>query len=125
MPSGSSSQRRRTSRTALGAILSSIAGIQEVVAGKTLTQYSQDWLTRHAVERGMEIISEATRRLPAALLKQHPEINWKQIMGMGNVLRHDYDDIVDEVIFDAAVKRLPALKAAILAIEANLDEPDE
>ena len=42
----------------------------------------------------MEIISEATRRLPAALLKQHPEINWKQIMGMGSVLRHDYDDLL-------------------------------
>ena len=66
-----------------------------------------------------------SRRLPAELRDSRPEIDWKQVLGIGNVLRHDYDDIVDEIIYRAVVEKLPPLKIAILAIEASLDEPEE
>ena len=117
--------RKRSARPALGAILESIAKIESATAGKTLQEYSSDWLLKHAVERGIEIISEASRRLPAELRDSRPEIDWKQVLGIGNVLRHDYDDIVDEIIYRAVVEKLPPLKIAILAIEASLDEPEE
>jgi uncharacterized protein with HEPN domain len=41
------------------------------------------------VTRCLEIISEASRRLPESLKARHPEIPWKQIAGAGNVYRHD------------------------------------
>ncbi len=50
---------------------------------------------------------------------------WRKIRGIGNVLRHDYDDVVDEVIYGIATEDLPILKTAVLAIAASLDEPDE
>jgi uncharacterized protein with HEPN domain len=46
-------------------------------------------------------------------------------MAMGNVLRHDYDEIVDRVVFEVVQRDLPPLKAAITAIETALEEPEE
>ena len=114
---------QRLARPALQAILDAIDGIQAATAGKSLQSYSGDWLLKHAVERGIEIISEAARRVPPALREQHPEIPWKQIMAIGNILRHDYDRIVDRVIFEVVERDLPTLKDAIAAIESRLDEP--
>ena len=115
--------RRRLSRPALEAILVSIAGIEETVRGQTFDKYRSNWMMKHAVERGIEIIAEATRRLPPELLAQRPEVPWKSVMGIGNVLRHDYDEIIDGIIYEAATRGLPILKAAVTAIDAALDEP--
>lgn len=116
---------KRISRPAVLAILDSIQKIESAAEGVTLEEYSRDWRLKFAVERAIEILSEASRRLAPELGHQHPEVDWKQVMGIGNVLRHDYDDIVDSIILDAIRKRLPVLKSAIIAIEAGLDEPNE
>src|SRR5438128_1554271 len=115
----------RLARPALLSILDAIKGIEASMTGKTLKDYSSDWLLKHGVERGIEIVSEATRRLPEPLLAARPEIPWKQIAAIGNVLRHNYDHIVDRVIYEAVIRDLPALKIAITAIEANLTESIE
>ena len=115
----------RLVRPPLQAILGAIDGIEAAMAGRTLQEYSSNWLLKHGVERGIEIISEAARRIPANLRDQHPEIPWKQIMAMGNVLRHNYDRIADRIIFEVVEHDLAPLKAAIAAIEAGLEEPFE
>ncbi len=117
--------RRRLSRPALQAILRSIDEIEQALNGKSFGDFEKVWLLNRAVQRGIEIISEATRRLPPELLAQRPEIAWNDIRGIGNVLRHEYDAIADQVIYDAATTKLAPLKAAILAIDAALDEPRE
>jgi uncharacterized protein with HEPN domain len=101
----------------LDEILTAIDGIQGAVAGKTFAEFQSDWLLRHGVQRGIEIISEATRHLPAALLDSRPEILWDQVRGIGSVLRHEYHRISDKVIWAVAVDRLPSLKAAIEAMQ--------
>lgn len=68
--------RRRLSRPAVEAILRSIENIDVAMKGKSFDAFSNDWLLKHGVQRGIEIISEATRRLPDALLASHPEIAW-------------------------------------------------
>jgi hypothetical protein len=55
--------------------------------GTALNAFEADWL----VERGIEIISEAGRRLPGELKRRHPEIPWRKIAGVGNVLRDEYE----------------------------------
>lgn len=55
----------------------------------TLEAFEADWKTQWVVERGVEIISEASRHLPPALKARHPAIDWRSIAGVGNVLRHD------------------------------------
>ena len=55
-------------------IEAAIAGIIEATDGKTLDEFKADWLMRHGVQRGIEIISEATRHLRLDLLARYPEI---------------------------------------------------
>ena len=111
----------RSVRPALRAILEAIDGIENATRGKTVADYGADWLLRNGIQRGIEIISEAARRVPAELKETRPEIPWAQIMGVGNVLRHEYHRISDAVVWNVVQQYLSPLKTAVSAIEANLE----
>ena len=80
-------------------------------------------MLRFAVERGVEIISGASRRIPDDLKARHGHIPWREIAGIGNVLRHDYERIDDRELWRVLTRDLP-LKAAVEAMlrEAEADE---
>ncbi|MBV9570386.1 MAG: DUF86 domain-containing protein [Alphaproteobacteria bacterium] len=115
----------RLVRPALRAILDSIQGMEAATAGKTLDDFNRDWLLRHGVQRGIEIVSEAARRIPSDIQTAYPDVPWSQIMGIGNILRHEYHRISDIVVWNVVQRHLPALKAAIQAIDAQIDEPGD
>jgi uncharacterized protein with HEPN domain len=81
---------------------------QAFVEGFSLRTFKGDKRTIYAVVRCLEIISEASRRLPAGLTKQYPHIPWKDIAGAGNVYRHDYEDLSTAMIWNT-IKALPDL----------------
>ncbi len=110
----------RLAAPAVSAILEAIAGISAATADKGLDDYAASWVLRHAIQRGVEIISEASRRLPPELQATQPQVPWPLIMGVGNVLRHEYHRISDVIIWRIVVDDLPILKAAALAMEAAL-----
>jgi len=85
---------------------------QSFVEGFSLRQFKGDTRTIYAVIRCLEIISEASRRLPAALKKQHPHIPWQDIAGAGNVYRHDYEEISTVMLWNT-VKVLPDLQNVV------------
>jgi uncharacterized protein with HEPN domain len=85
---------------------------QSFVEGFTLRKFKSDRRTIYAVIRCLEIISEASRRLPASLKARHPNIPWKDIAGAGNVYRHDYEEISTVMIWNT-VKALAGLQAAV------------
>jgi hypothetical protein len=62
-------------------ILEAIRGIEDTVAGLSRDTVMEHWTLRSAVERGLEIISEATRHLPSELTDAHPEVPWKTSEG--------------------------------------------
>lgn len=64
------------------------------------------------VERGIEIISEASRHLPDDLKARHPEIPWPKVSGIGNVLRHEYQKIAHDVLWHVVQDDLPPLERA-------------
>lgn len=72
-------------------------------------------LTFYATTRALEIVSEAARRLSPALRNRHSSLPWKQIMGIGNVLRHDYDDVQESMIWMTVQDHLGPLLAAVEA----------
>jgi uncharacterized protein with HEPN domain len=109
-------------RPALHAILEAIEGIEQSVHGKTIDDFGNDWLLRHGVQRGIEIISEAARRVPTEMQMTQPHIPWAQIMGIGNVLRHEYHRVSDTVVWNVVRDHIQPLKAAVAAIDAALDE---
>jgi uncharacterized protein with HEPN domain len=112
----------RKTAPVLDEILRAIDGIQEALAGKTFADFEREWLLTHGVQRGIEIISEATRHLPAEIKAKQPQIRWSSIAGIGSVLRHDYHSISHEIIWKVVRDDLPALKAAIKSIASSLRE---
>ena len=113
----------REFRHALGDMLEAIAGIERSTAGKTFENYQSDWLLKHAVQRAIEIISEASRALPDEVKAIRPEIPWPQVRTIGNVLRHEYHGLADRIIWGVVIDELPALKAALLALNEQFGTP--
>jgi uncharacterized protein with HEPN domain len=103
-------------------ILETIERVQWKTRGKTFAEFESDWELRFIVQRAIEIISEATRRLPEGLKATSPEIDWRSIAGIGSVLRHEYHTISDKVIRDVVQADLPLLKTPIQAIATGLKE---
>jgi uncharacterized protein with HEPN domain len=115
----------RDPRIVLEQMLEAILDIEQITAGRSFEAYAADRPTRRAVERCIEIVSEASRRVPAELKESHPAIPWPKIAGIGNVLRHDYDVVNNATIWHAATVDLLPLKAAVQVLlrELEADEP--
>jgi uncharacterized protein with HEPN domain len=99
--------------TALRDILHHIDLAAKFSAGFDQASFRQDIKTVYAVTRCLEIISEASRRLPDDMKARHPDIGWKQIAGAGNVYRHDYEDVAAEFVWETVARALPPLRAVI------------
>jgi uncharacterized protein with HEPN domain len=82
-------------------MLESIRGIEKAIAGKTLRDYERSWVLRSALERGIEVISEASRHLDGELKSLHKDVRWKDIAGIGNILRHEYQRLDGQIIWNA------------------------
>jgi uncharacterized protein with HEPN domain len=66
-----------------------------------------------AVERCLEIVGEAAGRISKPFCSAHPEIPWRFITGMRNVLAHDYGQIEYEIIYGTVTKSVPSLLATL------------
>ena len=113
-------------RVCLHDILNAIAGAREAIGAADFATYRARRPMRRAVEREVEIISEASRRVPKKLKATEPGIPaaWHEIAGIGNVLRHDYEIVSDPVVWNVVQEHLPALEAAVRRILARLDTDD-
>lgn len=86
----------------------------------TLELFAGDRQKRWQVERGLEIISEASRHLPEKMKVRHPEIPWRKVAGIGNVLRHEYTRVAADVLWRVAQDDLDALEQVCRAELAAL-----
>ncbi len=77
--------------------------------GENLGAYSEDRKLQMAVERGLQIIGDAARRLSEGFREAHPEIPWSGIIGQRNVLVHDYADIDLARVWEVVAGHLPEL----------------
>lgn len=105
---------RPESKTLLLDVEKAALGIASFIDGLTLESYAADLLRKSAVERQLMIIGEALtnlRRIDAATADRIPDL--ARIIGMRNVLAHGYAVVVDEVVWQAALTRVPALLAAV------------
>jgi uncharacterized protein with HEPN domain len=92
-------------------ILTAIDAIQTMLARKTREDFAADFPLRLAVERALEIICEASHRVPKNIKAQQKTIDWQRMVDFGNLLRHAYHRVDPQVVFDIAARDLPPLKA--------------
>jgi uncharacterized protein with HEPN domain len=79
----------RSAEPRLKDIVEAIGYIRTDMENATLESFTADRRKRWQVERGLEIVSEASRHLPEEMKVRHPEIPWRKVAGIGNVLRHE------------------------------------
>jgi uncharacterized protein with HEPN domain len=96
----------------LADIIEAIERINVILADVSLDAFENDWQRQWLVERGIEIISEASRHLPDDLKARNPEIPWQKVAGIGNVLRHNYESIAAPVLWKLVQADLPTLEKA-------------
>jgi uncharacterized protein with HEPN domain len=72
------------------------------------------------VERNLEIISGASRRLPNNLKASHPEVRWQDDADVGNILRHEYHKVMPEILWEMCRGSLSPLKEALKSIQREL-----
>jgi uncharacterized protein with HEPN domain len=91
-------------------------GIPTFLAGISYESHVANDLVRLAVERELTIIGEATKRTSATFRTAHPDIPWSKIIGLRNVLMHEYDEIDNHRIFIIATELVPKLVAQLTAL---------
>ena len=97
--------------------------LQTLCAGKNLALLLSDWQATAALERFIEILGEAVKRLPMDLRAQRPSVPWKEIAGTRDRLSHGYDDVDYQVLWDAVQLDIPPLLATVEHMLKDLEVP--
>jgi uncharacterized protein with HEPN domain len=105
----------RTPDQSLHDILKSILMIEQFVAGVSFDQFREEPMRVAAVERHLQKISEAAIRLGEQADTLCPGIPWRNIRGIGNFLRHEYDRVDLETVWHTVTDHLPPLKSSVTA----------
>jgi uncharacterized protein with HEPN domain len=95
----------------LSDIRASISQIERITSNMTLERFASDITIRAATERFLEIVCEASRRLPDDIKQREPQIAWRKMVDFGNLLRHAYQSTKTEFVWDIIQNDLPTLKA--------------
>jgi len=99
--------------------------VQEMCKGVTFETIAGDRRTLLAMERLMELIGEAARRVSDDFQRAHPEMAWRKIIGLRNVLAHDYGHIDHRRLYLAATKDAATLSHLLKAILPEQGEQKE
>jgi uncharacterized protein with HEPN domain len=91
-------------------ILEAIVHIERALAEIDYQQFADDLFLCLAIERLLEIISEASRKIPTDIKAEAPDIPWQQMADLGNRLRHAYHRIEPEILWRIAHEDLTPLK---------------
>ncbi len=103
----------------LAQMLDNIERIRLWTSGHTLETYRANLMLRDAVERCLEPILEASRRLSQEVKATQPHIPLRKVADIGNVLRHEYDDVADAEVWRIVVDDLSAMRSAV---QSMIDE---
>jgi uncharacterized protein with HEPN domain len=108
--------------------LSRLCHIRDEIEGITIALQRTDrdvfvknYVLRRAAERALMIISEAAKTLPRELTDCYPEIDWRGVRGLGDVLRHDYERVDADTLWEILSEKLPELAPVIGRMIADLE----
>ena len=80
------------------------------ISKATYEQFVDDFMINFVVARALEIVGEATKRLPMSLRDQYPDIPWKDMAGMRDRIIHGYDNVDLSIMWDVVKQEIPRIK---------------
>lgn len=102
-------------------IYDAIEEVEWFLEGMALEDFVKDKKTINAVVRSVEVIGEATKKIPKSIKEKYPNIPWKKMSGMRDKLIHEYFGIDIEILWKVAVGNVPSLKPTIYNILKELN----
>jgi|SRR2546423_12831388 len=108
----------RTHMDFLVDMLDAIRRVGQFIQGMSFEEFTRDDKTVFAVTRGLEIIGETAKRIPATVRDQYPGVPWREMAGMRDKLTHDYFGVNLIVLWKTATEDLPSIQPEISRIIA-------
>lgn len=91
-------------------ILAAIRKIENYADKLTYEEFLKDELRQDGVVKNLEVIGEAAKNIPQDIKNRKPEIEWKKIAGLRDILTHEYFGINFEIVWDVIMNKIPDLK---------------
>ena len=101
-------------------ILESIKKIEKYTKDLDYKKFSENELIIDAVIRNLEVIGEAVKNLPAELKDKYPDLPWRKIAGLRDILIHEYFGLDLSIIWDIVSNKIPELKSVVTKILKNM-----
>jgi uncharacterized protein with HEPN domain len=101
-------------------ILDAIREVQLYVMETDLEEFSRNLMKRHATIKQLEIIGEAANHISEVTKVKYPEIKWKEIIGLGNILIHEYFGVDERVVWGIINEDIPELQIQISQILVSM-----
>jgi uncharacterized protein with HEPN domain len=98
--------------------------VESMLEDHDLDAFLADRVLLRAIERGVELIGEAARRVSASYMTAHPEVPWRRIIGQRNILAHEYGQIDHELLYKTAVEDIPGLIERLQVLLPPLEEDE-
>ncbi len=100
-------------------ILFSITLIEEYIANVAQEEFLDSYDIQDKVLRRLEIIAEAAKKLPIELRSNNPQVPWRSIIGLRNIIAHTYDEVNLEEVWSIVTLHLPKTKIELEKIKLD------
>ena len=97
-------------------MLQSMERIEEYLGNLDFSKFKMNYLVVDAIIRNFEIIGEASQKIPKNIQEKYPEIPWRKMYGLRNLIAHKYFGIDYEMIWEIAKKNLPQNRTDLIKI---------
>ncbi len=94
-------------------IIASCRKVERFVSGMDRKAFEADERTFDAVIRNIEVIGEAAKNLPLDVRGRVPQVDWRKITGMRDILAHAYFGIDKDIVWDVVANKVPELRQAM------------